>query len=283
MRRAIVIFLENQRDLMLQFGCLYTSLKYIQSKDTDLVVFGPSDALDKLPDDCVKVECPPLSEPPEWVNYRFINSLSCLVSENSHILESYDYLLRSDVDTVVTPAWNSFYPELYTTGRGWYVNNDEVRSNMKRVAHSLGLRHRGIHNVGSTHYGKPQWVREVCRLAVSLTYHILTKEFRDHPGQWPGWYQGVSSLYGTEIAFNHLIEQANPDQQQLDAFCTSQESIHKYPHIHFWHTFDLFSKFHFSAGYYDHLDTENIDIVPIRNYCLFIALKSRKEMPWLGE
>jgi hypothetical protein len=282
MRRAVVIFVENQRDLMLQFGCLYTSLKYIQSKDTDLVVFGPQDALQMLPDDCIKIECPPLSDPPEWINYRFINSLSCLVSDHSDFLNQYDYLLRTDADTVLTPAWNSFYPDQYTTGQGWYVNHPDVSTNITRVARALGLKHRGIHNIGSTHYGPPEMVREVCRLAVSVTHHILTEEFKDHHGQWPGWFRGVSSLYGAEIAVNHLVETLNPDRQKLDAFCTSQESIQKYPHIHFWHTFDMFSKFHFSAGHYDHFRIEHIDTDPIRNYCLYIALKSRREMPWLG-
>ncbi|XEC93648.1 hypothetical protein AB6A23_20140 [Paenibacillus tarimensis] len=282
MRRAVVIFLENQRDLMLQFGCLYLSLKYIQARDTDLVVFGPRDALSQVPDDCVKIVCPPLSHPPEWICYRYINSISCLVSEHSDVLEQYHYLLRSDVDTVLTPAWNAFYPELYTVGLGGYAHSLPVMKNLKRVARSLGLGHKGIHNIGSTHYGKPGVIRNVCRLAAQVTHHILTQEFKDSPGEWPGWYKGVSSLYGMEIATNHLVETMSPDRLKLDASCTSQQSILNYPHIHFWHTFDMFSKFDFTAGKYDHLTADHLDLSQIKNYCLYIALRSRKEMPWLG-
>ena len=57
MRRAVVVFVEDKKHLLLQLGCLYTSLKYIQSDDTDLVVFGTKEALEKVPDDCIKIEC----------------------------------------------------------------------------------------------------------------------------------------------------------------------------------------------------------------------------------
>jgi hypothetical protein len=95
------------------FGCLYTSLQYIQSNDTDLVVFGTQDALDKIPDDCIKQVCNPITYQPEWHNHHYINSMYCLVSANSEFLDEYDFLLRCDVDTFLTPAWNMYYPNSY--------------------------------------------------------------------------------------------------------------------------------------------------------------------------
>jgi hypothetical protein len=281
MRRAIVIYLEDKRNLMIQFGCLYTSLKYIDSKDTDLVVFGTKEALKKVPNDCIKIENEPISYLMQWQNYHYINSIGCLIDENSDFLEDYDLLLRSDADTFLTPAWNSFYPNIYTVGRGGYVNDENTRSNLKRIAKILGLNHKGIHNIGSTHYGNSKLVRKVCRLTVSTTLYIINNEFEDGYGNWPGWYKGVSSLYGTEIAANHLIKNFNIDHLKLDFYSTSGDSILNHPHIHCWHTHDMFSKFSFEAGKYDHILKDSLDINKVKDYCLYMALKCKNDMPWL--
>jgi hypothetical protein len=283
MRRAVVVYLEDKNDLMLQFGCLYTSLKHIQSKDTDLVVFGTQEALNKVPNDCKKIQSEPVSYRKEWHNHHYINSINCLVSRvDSDILDEYDYLLRSDVDTFLTPAWNSYYPDSYTVGHGAYIYSDEVRENIRKISTSLSYKHRGIHNIGSTHYGDPRSIREVCRLTLAVTHHILNHEFKDGPGVWPGWYKGVSILYGNEIAVNHLIEDVCLDYGNLDFFSTSLETIFQHSHIHCWHTDDMFSKFKFVAGQYDDLSTDNLNVQEVRDYCLYIALKSKREMPWLG-
>jgi hypothetical protein len=282
MRRAIVVFIENKRNLMLQFGCLYTSFKFIKPDDTDLVVFGTRKALGRIADDCIKVEYKPISYFPEWKNYHYINSISCLTDDSSNFLEQYDLLLRTDVDTFLTPAWNSFYPDFYTTGRGGYVNDDETRNNIKRIAKIFGLNHKGLHNIGSTQYGNSGLVRDVCKLAVRIAKYILNKEFIDCKGEWPGWSPGVSSMYSTEIAVNHLVETVLIDGSKLDYDSTGGDPVIEHPHIHCWHTDNLFSKFWFEAGKYDHLSQTDLNIDKVRDYCLYIALRSKEEMPWLG-
>lgn len=279
MRRAVVVFVEDKRHLLQQLGCLYTSLKYIQSNDTDLVVFGTREALIKVPDDCIKVECELANNPTEFLQYRFINSISCLTGEQARFLDQYDLILRTDADVFLTPAWNTFYPDVYTVGQGGYVNDDETRRNIRRIASLYHLRHQGLHNVGSTHYGNAQLVREVCKLATFITGHILTFEFKDREGNWPGWYKGVASMYGCEIAVNHYVEQIKKDGEKLDYSSTSSNSIKNHPHIHCWHTDNLFSKFHFAAGNYDHLSKEDLNIDKVNEYCLYIALKSRQYFP----
>lgn len=276
MKRAVVTFVEDNKHLLLQLGCLYTSLKYIQSNDTDLVVFGTKEALKKVPDDCIKVEIEIASNPPEFLHYRFINSISCLVGKEADFLDQYDLILRTDADTFLTPAWNSFYPVFYTVGRGGYVNDELTRSNLKRISSQFNLRHQSLHNLGSTHYGNARLVRDVCKLATEITSHILTKEFKDYEGNWPSWYRGVASMYGCEIAANHFVDQISIDSEKLDYGSASPESINNHPHIHCWHTDKMFSKFHFTAGNYNHMTIENLDINIIRDYCLFIALKSKQ-------
>ncbi len=279
MRRAIVVFLENKRHLMLQFRCLYKSLKYIQPKDTDLIVFGTCEALDLIPEDCIKVEYNPISYLPEWKDYHYINSISCLADNNSSFLEQYDLLLRTDADVFLTPSWNSFYPDFYTVGQGSYVNDKETQENINRIAKLFNLKHKGIYNVGSSHYGNSKLVREVCKLAVPIAKYIINSEFKDNEGSWPGWCRGVTSMYSSEIAVNHLVDALCIDGKRLDYDSTSNDCVTDHPHIHCWHTDNLFSKFCFEGGKYDHLQTDDLDVNTVRDYCLYIALKSKFDMP----
>lgn len=276
MRRGIVVYVEDKADLLLQFGCLYTSYKYINSNDTELVVFGPEEALKKIPSDCIKYKYDPLKVPPEFSNYPFINSLSCLLSDGGNDLNKYDFILRSDVDTFLTPTWNHFYPEEYTVGKGSYVFSDNVRNSIKKVSNRLGLNHCGLHNLGSTHYGNPELVRKVSKLAVSIAEYILVEEFKYTEGSWPEWYRGVTSMYSSEIALNHLIPNVKIAPEQLDYDSTSSSHIHLHPHIHCWHTDSMFSKFQFAQGNYDHLVRNQLNIELVNDYCLYMSLLSKK-------
>ncbi|WP_027339767.1 DUF7164 domain-containing protein [Halonatronum saccharophilum] len=275
MKRAIVVFVEDKKRFELQLKALYRSYKYIKSKDTDFVVFGTKKALKWVPDDCIKVNYEILSEPKEFLEYRFINSISCLVGNQADFLDEYDLILRTDADTFLTPAWNSFYPDIYTVGKGGYTNNDEVRENLKRVAHSFGLRHRGIHNLGSTHYGNARLVRKVSSLALSIAEYLLTEEFKEDGGSWPGWFEGVTTMYSCEIAVNHLVDEFKVDGKKLDYGSAATDSIAVHPHIHCWHTNKRFSKFQFEAGNYDSISVKDLDIDKVNDYCLYIALKSQ--------
>lgn len=283
-RRAIVLYLEDKRNLMLQFGCLYESLKYIGTKDTDLIVFGSKDALNKVPNDIfiVKIEYEPISYQPEWNNYHYINSISCIVGKQADFLEKYDLLLRSDIDCFLTIGWNNFYPEKYTVGRGGYVNDQKTKDNLKRIATKLNLDYKDEHNIGSTHYGWSKLVRQVCELALSTTKYILNNEFEGEGG-WPSWYKGVSLLYGMELATNHLVKDFEINGNRLDHGSTGNGLVNEHPHIHCWHTDDMFSKFHFEAGKYDNLETDKLNLNIIKDYCLYIALKSKIDFPNLSE
>ncbi|PLS05311.1 DUF7164 domain-containing protein [Neobacillus cucumis] len=277
MKRAVVVFLENKRPLLLQFSWLYTSLKYIKSKDTDLVVFGTDDALEKVPDDCIKIPCPIATEPPEFVKYFRINSNYYYTKPEVSILNQYDYIFKTDADTFLTPAWNSFYPEQYTTGKGGYVNSMEVRQHLKRITELHGLKHQGIHNIGATHYGKPEDVIKVSQTAVEIAKYLLTVEFKDDPGKWPGWYGGVANMYSNEIAVNGHIESFTIDRLNIDFPSTSPETTDRHVHIHCYHTNHIFSKFAMEKGKYNDINPNDLDLNIVRDYCLFIALKAQKE------
>lgn len=275
MRRAIVTFIENKYPLKLQTAGLYMSLKYIQSPDTDLIVFGNKLALSQLHFNCIKVPYP--YDPHSlWNDYPFIYSLSCLNSPCATILDDYDYLLRSDVDTFVTPHWNDFYPSSYTFGEGKYVNTSEVKENLIRVAQTLGLKHHGLYNTGSTHYGPTPLIKEVHRLATEITDYLLRHTFSTCKGEWPGWYRGVSSLYACDLAVNHLISDYLLLPQELDYPSTSTQSIDAHAHIHCWHTDQLFSKFVFEKNGYRQIKLSTTAPCTINTYCLYMARLGKK-------
>ena len=56
----------------------------------------------------------------------------------------------------------------------------------------------------------------------------------------------VASMYWLWIAANHFVDQINIDTERLDYGSASSESIDNHPHIHCWHTNNMFSKFQFT-------------------------------------
>ncbi|MGL4738998.1 MAG: DUF7164 domain-containing protein [Cellulosilyticaceae bacterium] len=274
MKRAVVIFIENKPHLITEMKVLSHSLDLLMCLDTDLVVFGPKQALLRVPPNCIKLDAHIVSNRPKWKNYHYINSLACLCEESAKMLDQYDFILRSDADTFLTPAWNTFYPEGYMTGKGGYVNDDFTKEKLTQIASKLGLRHKGIFNIGSTHYGDTRLVREVCQLSVEVAAYILQTEFLSNEGQWPGWFRGVTSMYATEIAVNHLVDDLVIAPDKLDFRSDSHEPVANHPHIHCWHTNDIFSKFAFEKGTYNNINLQTLNPNIVCDYCLATALKS---------
>jgi len=278
MRRAIALFVEDKPLLLANSHWLYESWSHIQSDDTDLVFMGPKAALEKLPEDVVKIVQQPVTDDPGWLDYRFINSIACLTDPSASVLNNYDIVVRTDLDIFLTPAWNRFYPSECITGVGRYSNDDRVRENIQRIAQKFGLTHRGVTNIGSTIYGPSGLIREICRLITEITWYIRTVEFKNDYGEWPSWYYGVSTLYATEIAVNHLVPSLDVPTNMLDAYSHSVESVDKYPHIHCWHTDNIFSKFQCFDGNYDHMSDDNLNLGVINEYCLSMALRARRRV-----
>ena len=216
MRRALAMFVEDAPHLIANSQWLYESWKYIRCDDTELVFMGTEEALRRLPGDVVKIVQRPAADDPDWLNYRFANSLACLNGEGASVLNDYDKVLKTDLDVFLTPAWNHFYPSEFTAGTGRYSHDECVRDNVRRIANKFGLQHRGLVNIGSTFYGPAQLVREVCELATELCKYIRTVEFKDDVGRWPSWFAGVSSMYATEIAVNHLVPAFTTPSETLD-------------------------------------------------------------------
>jgi Glycosyl transferase family 2 len=274
--RAIVCFVEDKAHLVQQLLALRLSWLNTDSPDTDLVVMGPAEVLARLPDDLVKIPQRPAADDPVWGGYRYINALACLNGAGAEQLDRYSHLLRTDVDTFLTPAWNAFYPTAFTFGNSTYAN-DDVPQRIQTIATAYGLTHRGMTNIHTTWYGATAVVRRAAAFAEMLTKHLLTHEFAVDAGEWPGWYRGVATRYAGEIAVNHCASDAQRSAL-LDAPSTSTESIARYPHIHCWHTDQLFSKHRFMGGGYTREDAQDLNLDVIRDYCLKLSLRSREAL-----
>lgn len=272
-RRAIVCFVGDRPFLVQQALALRQSWLHAGTSDTDLVMMGPASSLAPIPDDVVKIEQRSIEDDDEWCGYRYAASVVCMNGAGAERLNRYSHLLRTDVDTFITPAWNDFRPPHFAIGHGGYSNDDDIRQRIRDIAGRYGLVHRGLTSVGSTWYGPTDVVRRACAHAAMLLKHIVTEGFPDGRGEWPGWYWGVSLLYAGEIAVNHCA----PDAQhtdQLDALNTCREPISRFAHIHCWHTDEKFSKHAFICGRYTLADLRDLDLAVIPDYCLAMAFRS---------
>jgi hypothetical protein len=276
-RRAIACFIEDDRHLIQQFLALRQSWLYAQSPDTELVVMGPAHILARLPDDVLKIAQAPAADDPVWQGYRYVNSLACMNAAGAEQLDRYTHILKTHADTFITPAWNQFYPDVFTWGTGAYSNDDDVRTRIHAIARDYGLIHRGHTNVGTSWYGPTEVVRRACAFAELLTKHLLTHHFASDPGQWPGWFRGVSALYAGEIAVNHCAP-GGRQSELLDASSTSDAPIDRYPHVHCWHTSEKFSKHAFMSGRYAPQDWQGLDVNVIRDYCMEMSMRSLKDL-----
>jgi hypothetical protein len=276
-RRAIVCFVEDRPYLIQQVLALRLSLLYSQSPDTDLVVMGPKEALDRLPNDLVKIVQQPATSDPVWHNVHYVNAFASVNGNGAEQLNRYSHIMRTDVDTFITPAWNQFHPTNFTVGISDHVNDDNVQQRILAVAADYGLVHRGLKNINSTWYGPTAVVRRACALTEMLTKHLLTNDCLECDGEWPRWSRRFTTMYAGEIAVNHCASDAQPSGL-LDASSTSPESVTRHAHIHCSHTRKTFSKNRFMDGGYSVGDADDLDLDIIRDYCLALSLLSQAQL-----
>ncbi len=281
-RRAIVCYVDRNKHVIQQFLALRRSWLFSQSSDTDLVAMGPGDVLYGLPEDVVKISQQPAADDPAWRGYRRVNSITCFNGEGAEKLEQYSHLMRTDVDTFITPAWNEFYPAVFTHGKGGYSNNDDVRQRLRAISEEYGLVHRGNINVGSTWYGTTSEIRRTCAFAEMIAKHIISHLFASEVGKWPGWYRGVSVMYSGEIAVNHCVADAERSSL-LEHPSDSEKAIWQYPHIHCWHTDKKFSKHKFMGRRYADSDLQNLNVDVIADFCLAMSVQSLEDVALMEE
>ncbi|MCX6204943.1 MAG: hypothetical protein NTZ19_01660 [Bacteroidetes bacterium] len=284
-RRAIVAYLAYKQDQYAMFKVFLNSIELINAKDTDIVIFYESpyapvfekysDTIDIGTNNAhlilIEMESLHISDR-AFEQYLYINSISCL--QNQEWLKKYTYILKTDLDVVLTTKWNDYYPTGFETGLGAYNHDDNTKQQLKKVADRLQLlsKNKYQYNIGSSWYGKSEDILQVASLCVSISRELLTNEFKNFTGEWPGFFRGVTLLYASEIAINHLIDDIYINSDCLDFNSNSIDTTSLHSHIHFGHCTGIFSKHSFLLGDYDSIDINSLDTNIVNEYCLFCAL-----------
>jgi hypothetical protein len=283
--RAIVGYLDYRQDQYTMFKVFLNSIEMIDAADTDLIIFyhpaydsvfgaqttkieiGENSALLFL----IKME-PLANIDIDFQGYPYINSIACLTGQDW--LKKYTYILKTDLDVVLTDKWNSHYPEGFETGLGAYNHDLTTKRRLSGLAERLQLLSGNsyLYNIGSSWYGKSEDVISVAAKTILISRELLTHEFKEFEGEWPGFFKGVTSLYASEIAINHLIDEIYINSDNLDYSSDSQELAANHTHIHFAHCSEVFSKHAFLKGNYNDIDVNTLDKRFINQYCLFCAL-----------
>jgi len=194
------------------------------------------------------------------VPYGPINSFVMFNRTDIHdILKPYEKVLRSDFDVFITPALLTWQPaKKIVFGQGGYCDKFNM-DRLKSISAKLGMKHRGVHCLGSTWYGETNIFIELSKKTYEMTGYMWLNEFdpnatgletidfkKNRDGEWIRWWRPVSLLYGAELAINDLIEDLTVDyKRKFDTSSCSKENYLTTPHIHCWHDDCAFQKFQF--------------------------------------
>ncbi|RHY32726.1 hypothetical protein DYB32_002308 [Aphanomyces invadans] len=217
--------------------------------------------------------------------YKFADSVN-VVGLNGTDLDAYDWILRTDIDTFLTPAFATWKPPTMVVGRGMYSFPDySTGERLESIISKLNMTATTIDNVGSTWYGPTALLRTCANLSVAIMQYLYANEFTAEEKSpeygiqgWPNWHIGVVSMYGGHIAINHCTRNVavTKDDSMLDFPTSSSESPALHAHLHTWQNNLRFSKFSFHVGEY-----KNEDITKLRpyetilDYAMYMALDSR--------
>ena len=291
-RRAIAVYFPGSQGMLAQLEGLRESWLYSCSAGVaiDLIIFHPEDAdipfscygpehrVKDIPN-CVQVEY----EATDFKKYPFGHSISFLTSPEAAFIKDYDWLLRTDLDTFVTPRFVTWIPQGFAVStHPGYSGSQEQQEKIHAVARVLGLRHRGLSNIGSSWYGRGAKVIEVavqaCRAMKYFLDHVFDGKrlwYGSKEGKWPEFSKSGIILYASEIAINHCVADLE-FTTMLDGQSTHVISINEVAHIHTYQSTAMFSKIPFERGSYDRMNTQGFNLKELRYYALEMALRGKQ-------
>lgn len=272
---AIACYIDNDEGIQRDFQWLLKSWRYSGSwLVSDILAFyHPDVPAWMLPEEQGVSYIPVTAHADkykDWTQYRFINSIGYMGEPEAGILATYRYILRTDCDCFLTPFFKDLRPRLTTFGAGQFADDPAAASRLVDVAKRWGI-FPVFNNIGSTVMGLSGPVMTYSLIQLEYCKRLRDEEFQEGPGQWPGWYIGVMSMYAGQLAAQAYFGQSMTIGG-LDCHCLSHDKIGPQDyHIHAWHTFEHFSKFNWRAGKYMTHDMASLDVTKVADYCLWIA------------
>jgi len=207
---------------------------------------------------------------PAWADYRFVNSVWFPTAPEADFLRGFDFVLRTDGDCFLTPQFCGLRPRCATFGVGAFADRYDVARRLVDLAERWQVPHV-MNNVGSTVLAHGEMLRLYSQVQLDYCRRLRDEEFRDGPGEWPGWWRGVMSMYAGQLAANAVFGR-NMHVGGLDVYCGQPARIGPGDyHIHAWHTYEDFSKFKWRRGEYAKVDPHTIDPGTVSGYCLWCA------------
>jgi len=280
---AVLVYVDNHSTMLEEFDWLYKSLIYsgVISRSGIIAVCNP-DIANALPDDdriTIIPSVPYAQRHSEWNGYKFINSVANLIEQP--VLDAckrFEFVLKTDCDTFVTPALRDFRPSGLCAGVGGYAYQDDVRVKLSEVSARWGYPHSGMHNVGASVLGSAQCVTNFLIAQMQACNRLWREEFSEYEGVWPGWCKQVVTMYAGELALRSTYPQ-RCSLGLLDAFPTSDRKLSSdVLHVHAWQTDSYWSKHIYRAGGYAHIERDSIDRATLGGYCHWLAEASIDEI-----
>jgi len=276
--KAIVVYVDNVEKIITEFSWLWKSWQlYSLNEEYDLVVYYHPDAEEKLSEfvDIIKISMKPIRLS---FMYPFLNSHYFCLDEWSEPLKQYDYIMKTDCDVFLTKNLKGYIPSKIHVGMGGYYQHDEIKKieYLQYLSKELNLNYKFLTLIGASFFGKTLDVLTIVKNQAFLTEKILQKYSKEEKFIESGFHPAISSMIAGELIVNHLYSNQQLILYNLDGLCWETNFIGtNVLHIHAWHTFEKWSKFHFFNDKYKDWNVEFKDAFSnCANYCQFIATLS---------
>ena len=272
---AIAVYIDNDINIITEFGWLYKSWMFSGSwRTSDIVAFhNPAISYDDLPRDnsITYIPLAPYTERSTgWEGYPYINSIEYLTMPEASVLMKYKHVLRTDCDCFLTPYFPGLKPRLTRFGAGMFASDTDVVIRLAEISKRWSIPYI-YNNIGSTFISDSGNVLHYSQIQMEYCRKLKADEFKDGQGTWPGWYYGVLTMYAGQLAASSVFGY-NMIMGGLDAHCMASDPMSPQDyHIHAWHTYQYFSKHSWRAGEYKNYDMDTLDKNIINDYCLWIA------------
>ena len=202
---------------------------------------------------------------------------SILVLSEFPYMSNYSVILRTDLDTFLTPGfgkWTLPHELSLVAGHGGYGSENANKHLSWIMKQRLGLSDEGLKGIGSTWIGDSRVMVATGKLTVSAMIWLHTQEFNKYemgPAEtdgWPYWHWPVLLLYAGHIAVNQIpmerliityppgIKPNAAEIIHLDHYSSDNETMtDSVLHLHCWHTdAPYYAKHKFQTGAYKDLD-----------------------------
>ncbi|CAK4082777.1 unnamed protein product [Aphanomyces euteiches] len=270
-RTDIVVYTDGNLSLWFDLGCTTQLRKSPLEPNRCIVVYGYKQVKSKDFD------------------YGFADSINVVAIE-SEATKPYDWILRTDIDTFLTPSFAKWKPLKFTVGSvgGYCFPPRDTCDRLRGIAKKLGLNESPVDDIGSTWYGPAKMIQACGKLSMKVTNHLHLHEFNETEKSheyakvkvagWPRWHYGVLTMYSGHLSIPTCTNSTGFDKRDdlIDYPTFENTSVLEHPHTHARQSFLPFSKFKLREGKYEDIVLSDLDLNKVNDYAMYMALDSMR-------